>query len=298
MVLKNKKGMLFTFTVIALLTLFLASYGIHSVIEDRGPINKRITTMNNFIFSLEQDLSRKLYISGFRTIFLMEKQITQTGEYITNFDSDFEDAFFNGTMFNEPQELLNKMKFQDIEDSLNQKASKININISLLNPKIYVIQEDPWHVKFILSSNLIVQDKTNLASWNITKNISASIPIENFEDPLYIVNTNGLVVNKINKTIYSTFGVTNLTNHLENSYYINSTLAPSFLDRLKGINLANENGIESLVYLPDLSSQGILVENKSVVDYIYFSANDPVGGQVIGMPIWFILDNAHQSIYS
>lgn len=294
---KGKKGMFFTLMVMALLFLFLTSYGVYSFVADRGSINSRIETMNNFVFSVEEDLSRKLYISGFRIIFLFEKEISETGNYITDFNSTFEEAFFNGTIDGVSQDLLNKVLFQDIEDSFNERGGKINVNVSLLNPGIVVSQEDPWHVKVTLNADLFVQDRAELASWNRSASISALIPIEGFEDPIYIVNTNGLVANKINRSVYSGFGVANLTSHVENSYYINSSLAPSFLDRLQGVSAANVNGIESLVNLVRLSSQGIPAQDKSVVDYIYFSGDNPSASSVAGMPAWFKLDSNHIAIY-
>ena len=66
---------------------------------------------------------------------------------------------------------------------------------------------------------------------------------------------------------------------------------------LKGNKEPNENGIESLVYLPDLSTQGIAVKDKSVVDYIYFSNNYPASQTIAGMPAWFKIDNNHLSTY-
>ena len=71
----NKKAMIFTLLAIALLSLFLASYGYYSISGDRISINKRIGTMNNFVFSIEENLPRQLFISGFRIIFIFEKRI-------------------------------------------------------------------------------------------------------------------------------------------------------------------------------------------------------------------------------
>ena len=88
--------------------------------------------------------------------------------------------------------------------------------------------------------------------------------------------------------------VTNLFKHAENSFYINSTTAPSFLNRLEGKFTPDPNGIESLVYLPNLP----LSKDKSCVDYIYFSSNDPTTGHIQGMPSWFKLDDDHIVSYN
>ena len=194
-------------------------------------------------------------------------------------------------------------KFLDIMHDLNENAEKINAEVEILNPSITLSQEDPWHIKLTLSSNLIIKDKSNLAIWNKTSNISGYITIENFEDPLYTINTNGLVINKIIKTPYTIFvqgsSIANLSSHALNSYYKESPNAPSFLDRLQGINSPNPNGIESLINLEKFSQQGIQIKDKSVVDYIYLSTSNPTACNVApaGMPSWFKLDQAHTNIY-
>ena len=297
----NKKGMFFTILAIALLSLFFVSYTIYTNVNDREPINKRIDTMNNFIFSLEEDLPRKLYASGFRIIFLFEEKIVENGTYIMDINQTFEEAFFNGTIYSEQQELMNGVRYQDIIDSINDKSNSFNVEVNLSNPKISISQEDPWNIKITLTVDLYIKDLGDLVSWNKTSNITTLIPIENFDDPLYIINTNGLIAQKVNKTIYEPFvdgsDVTNLTLHLNNGRYINSTSAPSFLNRLEGNITSNQYGVESLVYLPDLSSQGITIKDKSVVDYIYFSYDDPANNEVQGMPSWFKLDVPHHQTY-
>ncbi|MFA5174476.1 MAG: hypothetical protein WC438_04820 [Candidatus Pacearchaeota archaeon] len=297
--MQDKKGMVFTLIVLTLLSLFVLSYSFYSIVKDREPINKRVNTMNNFVFAVEQDIPRQLYISGFRSIFLFEKQIIETGQYITNVNYSFHECFFNGTINGIEENLMIGARFSDIQDSLNLKANKINAEVNLSNPSVQITQDDPWNVKFVLTADLLVKDDSNSIMWNKTFTTISYVSIENFEDPLYLVNTNGLVKNNINKTIYNNFSdVTDLLEHVENSYYIAHSDAPSFLDRLQGINQANANGIESLVYLPGLSSKGVSVKDKSCVDYIYFSNNNPSASTVVGMPSWFKLDDGHVGIYT
>ena len=263
--------------------------------------------MNSFVFSIEENLPRQLKTTGFRIIFLLEKRIIKTGSYITNLNSVFQELFFNGTLYGQTdidtQTIMEGAKLSDIVLSLQQKADKINANIEIINPTLTLTQEDPWNIKVTLSANILIKDKTNLVSWNKTNNITALVPITNFEDPLYVINTNNLIVNKIIKTSFKNFvqgsDISNLSSHSLNSYYLHSTSAPSFLDRLQGLTLPNEDGIESLVNLAELSSKGVEIKDKSVVDYIYFSSQNPSSCNVIppGMPTWFKLDDAHLTKY-
>ncbi len=302
MEMKNKKGQLFTLIAIALLFLFLVSYEIYSTLNERKAIKTRVKTMDSFLFSIEENLERQLYISGFRTIFLAENEVAKTGEYISNFSQTFQEAVYNGTYKGNKSTILAGITISEIKQDIQEKADKINLLLNLSNISIKARQLDPWHISIILNATLNLTDKSNLASWNKNEFIVSKISIENFEDPFYIVNTNGKITRKINKTIYkgnyvSDSDVSNLSLHLENKNYAANPLAPSFLYRLQGIISPNENGIESFVYIPELSSQDIPTQEKSVIDYIYFSSSNPDSSLVSGLPEWFRIDSEHEDKY-
>ena len=300
--MKSKKAQIFTVIAILLIGLTFISFQVFSVVEQRQETNARISTMESFLFSIEENLQRQVFISGFRAIFLAENEIITKGQYITNTNNFFQEAFFNGTINGVEQDILLGATYNELIDSINQKADKINVNITLSNPILTISQVDPWNVKLTLTTNFTMQDQSNLARWEKQQVITSYIPIEGFLDPIYTLNSNRLVLNKIKRTPYSSFvqgsDVSNLLNHTTNSYYINSTTAPSFLNRLEGNLNANQNGIESLVYLPELSAQNIQTQDKSVVDYIYFSSVNPASSTINGMPSWFKVDNAHLGVYN
>lgn len=305
----NKRGIFFTAFVIVVLSLFVISFTFFSHSTERKTTQDRVLTLNNFVFSVEKDIPRQLKISAFRIIFLLQKDVIESGSYVADISSAFDEAFFTGTINGKSSQEINSImqgaKFSDIVSSLQEdKAKKINANVSLLSPSITITQDDPWNVKLTLTTNIIIKDLSNLAVWNKTVNISTYVSIQNFEDLLYIKSTNGLVTNKIIKDPYNGTYVqgsdtSNLYDLAQNSYYINSTDAPSFLDRMQGINGQNPNGIESIVNLPKLSSQGVSVQSKSVIDHIYFSSSNPSSCNILpaGMPSWFRLDNAHFDEY-
>ena len=230
-----------------------------------------------------------------------EKRIIEKGIPIIDMDYSFQEAFINGTIDGEDEGLLNGILFNDIYNSLSAKADKNNLNLTIVRRNLSISQDDPWHVKISLEADILIVDKGNLALWNYTDTIISYIDITNFEDPLYVLNTNGYVGNKIEKSqyIFSNADLTNLTLQSQNTYYIASSTGPSFLDRLQGKTSANPNGIESLVYLPELSSQGLIIYSKSCVDYIYFNpSDDPISHNIQGMPSWFKLDEPHIVVYN
>jgi len=302
---RNKKGIFFTLIAIALVSLLLINFTAFSISNENNSVNRRVSTMNNFVKSLEEDVQRKMYISGFRTIFIYEKRILESGNYILDPSGSFEELFFNGTIerkINEDEAtLVSGITLLDIEYSLNLEADKVNLKVSLNNASVLMTQNDPWNVRIELGVDLKIEDLGNLASWENHKTFVSYIPISNFEDPIYLVNTGGKISPKVVRTPYTTFSnggdVSNLLDHVTKKYYLNSTSAPSFLKRLKGDFSVDENGIESLVYLPDLSAQGITLKDKSIVDYIYFSTSNPSSSGVVGMPSWFKLDGDAKARY-
>ena len=296
--LKGKKGIVFTILTLVILSVFLLSYGIYSVAQSGKSVNKRIGSMNDFVFSTEKDLQRQIYISGFRIILLMEKQIIDSGEGIHDFNSSVNESFFSGTLYGQPQSLMEQAKFSDILNDINDRAGKMNLEVVLAPKRFYFSQDNPWNVKVNLETDVLIRDKGNLAFWNKTETISSYISIENFEDPLYVIYLHR--PNNITKSTYQPFNgnIMNLSLHAQNSYYIESpNMGPSFLDRLEGKISANVNGIESIVNT-QIPSDVPVRTDKSCVDYIYFSSNSNTGTPVSGMPGWFKLDDAHLSIYN
>lgn len=298
----KKRGMFFTIIAIYLISIFLLSYAIYFSVSDRSAINERVSSANSFVFALERDMSKQVYISGYRAIVSLENYITENGIFILDSENALKEALLNGTVNSESVELMEGYKINDWNSTISAFGNKVGLFVNYSIQEINVNQDNPWSIKIETLIHLIVKDKGNLVQWEKTEFIVSEIEINGFEDPLYLISTNGKISNRINSSNFSSFvsgtDVSNLTLQCSNSYYIASALAPSFLDRLEGKTSSNPQGIESLVYVPELSAQGISAKDKSVVDYIYFSDLNPESSHITGMPSWFKLDNAHLSIYN
>jgi len=109
--MKNKKGVFFTAIVIFIITLFFMSYTIYDLVSDRSSVNKRVETLNNFVFSVEQDVPRYLYIAGFRTIFLIHEEIVATGNYVGSVEDLFDELFYNGSLNGVEKDLMSGATF-------------------------------------------------------------------------------------------------------------------------------------------------------------------------------------------
>ena len=268
----GKRAQIFTMITILLLFLVFAAFSAHTYLSQQQAAYVRISSMENFLFELEKSLQRENYIFGFRTLFSAEDYISRTGNYVPSIDRLFNESFFNASISGNNSIILNDTSFSALLTSINSKASKLNVNITISNAKIKAYQQDPWNVAITLTFNMTMTDDSNLSSWSRVENITSYVEIEGFEDPLYMVNTNSKVSYLINRSeYYNGTKVTNLTGHLQGHRYIAHTDAPSFLGRLTGSLNADPLGIESLVDLSAVDYAGLPTKQKSIVDYIYFS---------------------------
>jgi hypothetical protein len=276
----DKRGQLFTILTILLLALMFITLEIYSVFHEREAIKTRVSTMDSFLHSIEKNLERQLYISGFRAVLLAGDEVTFRVGYIPNITEFFEEAFYNGTVNGVPSNLTVGATYDDMLNSINNNARKINVEIIMENTTVKFEHDGPWNIRFTMISDFVMQDKQGLAKWEKKQNISVLLPVEGFEDPFFTVNSGAKISRKINRTIYegnyvSVGDYSNLSDHFDKEYYAAHSDAPSFLMRLEGNMDPSPNGIESFVKLSDFENQQITVDyTKSVVDHEYF---DPGG---------------------
>ena len=274
----NKKSMFFSITAIALIALVVFSLTIYTSYNLRDKVmvtETRIYSMNSFIDDVEKDIERGLYISGFRSLMSMEQYITNNGIFLYDTNSCFKEAFLNGSINNSQMGLMNESTFINWTQRIKEQAIKLDIIVDFDIHDVTIYQKNPWAANIDINVTLNAEDVKKTASWQRPLYITTNISIKEFEDPLYVINSYGRVTNTIIETTITDFigpnnDTTNLKIHVNNSYYIESNTAPSFLMRLEG-NLSNSlYGIESLVNLEKFQAQEVPIRDRSVVDYIYF----------------------------
>ncbi len=294
----DKRGIFFTLITIIILTIFIITVSI-TQFEHDDSIVTRVSTMESFLSSLDKDLERRTYIFGIRAILAMDSEILNKLQYINNFDSVVNELFFNASINGKLMvNISTGITYNDTLNEVNFFAKKFNVMVKMDHKNITISQDDPWHIVVNWTVNMTMEDIGKLARWERIHSYVVYVSIENFEDPVYIVGTNGSYTNIIKKTPYEGNYVTgsdisNFSKHVNNSYYANfSNAAPSFLDRIKGnIGANSPYGIESFVNLLELSQQGISTKDKTTVDHIYFSTSSPCARNLPGMPYWFKIDN-------
>lgn len=300
----DKKALFYTTAAIALTIVIIATYSTFSsyrLNDKMDVIETRIETVNLFIKDVEKDLNKGSYIAGFRSILSFNEFITSNGSFLTNTNERFKEAFLNGTINKKPLSLMKDSTFTDWVNRISAEADKIDIILNFTINGIKLNQSDPWSVDVWINASLNIRDKRDTSSWVRNRYLITKISIIGFEDPLYIVKSQGKVTNPLRKANITNFvvngDVTNLILHMNNSYYITHNESPSFLMRLEG-NLGNSTyGIESLVNLEKFQQQGITIKDRSIVDHVYFGTESTYNCGVNNTPEWFKIDRVHWDLY-
>jgi hypothetical protein len=297
--------MLLTSVFIMVMILVFLAYKEYAYTDQQKVVETRINTINDFIKSIESDSKRVIYISGFRSLIALEDYVARSGQYFNNM-SDIEDhfrvAFYNGTVNGTAVDILTNSSYKEYLSRLKVIADKVGIDIDINVTGITLYHDSPWSVNVIVSTNVNLTDQRGVAKWEFDKNYTTSVSIINIRDPVYSVSTYGRAPNTIRISNFTDFvnatnDTTNLSYHVNNSYYMANSLAPDFLMRLEGNFSNSTHGIESFVYIPKLIDQVVNYNTtKSIVDYVLFSnitGYETKACNVQNMPSWFKIDINH-----
>ncbi|MBI2657304.1 hypothetical protein HYX08_01265 [Candidatus Woesearchaeota archaeon] len=293
----SKKGIFYTTAAIALTIVIITTYSSFSTnrLSDKmDVVQNRIETVNFFIKDVEKDIGKGVTIATFRTLLSFNQFIANNGTFIDDINERFRESFLNGTINHQQLSLMKDSTFTDWANKISAEADKVGIKFNFTIKDVQINHTDPWTISVGLNISLDIRDKRNTSYWVRDRYLTNTISIIGFEDPLYIVNSNGRVTNTITKTNFTQFvvngNVQNLLGHMNNSWYIAHNDSPSFLMRFEG-NLGNStNGIESLVNLGEFEAQGLTLKDRSIVDYVYFGTKSTTNFRVNATPTWFKID--------
>jgi len=221
----------------------------------------------------------------------------------------FNDLFLYGTIttgvLTETMNLMENNTFLNWTERMKVQANKTDIEVEFTVNSVTISQSEPWKVDVSVDLIINIQDKKGTASWTIGGttgktytqqiNITAPTGAKKFVDPLYLIDSNGIVNNTITIThVDPSSSTANLETHLLNSYYIENSDAPSYLMRFENDFSSSSDGIESLANLQKFIDKGLSISSKSVVDHIYFdssSSTTDCNVKFLEVYAWFYLDH-------
>ena len=326
----NKKGIVFTFIVVSLLSVVLIAFLINvSNKNTQAKIQEttvNVETLNSFTKSLdEQVIPQALEVSSNRAIlswlYYLDLQneitpntfITATPNLNTNLKNAivYEKYVLNvgigkgstvqlNFMYDDGANYTLPSVFKEIENL----AINSGVNFSYDSPNNYVFtinQISPWEINVsMIMTDYKVSDLNGDTFWEFkNKPYSVILNVTNFIDPLALVYNNRSVT--INRTRSSLpFDSAGLQSFYERPEFVEDSLnndAPSFLDRLQGTLTPNVNGIESI--LDPLYFENL--DLNSNVDFLYYNyykkGNSLITGCLVSNTNVY-LDSGHYIYYT
>ena len=309
----NKKGIFFTIISVSLVTVLIFSYVIYNEYRLRDKalvIETRIDSMNDFLKDVETDIERGLFISGFRGLLGITQKIINQGQFIANFPVVFNEIVLNGTIDGNASPLASDSTFGLWVQKMQLQSMKLGIELNVTNSAVWAAMISPWVIGVFVNATIQTRDVNSLAGWVRNKTYWTTINIEGFEDPVFAIKSGEFYIRTIHKTPHKVFSnnindVTNLLDHMINGYYIAYPAAPDYLMRLQGdlTNSSSGLGIESMIDISALQASipagggfAGLIQNKSVIDHIYWSGWDPQSYRVNFTPAHVRLDNESERL--
>lgn len=277
----GKKGIFLTFIAISIIAAFIIIFTPSSINleKDITIVKIRVSSINDYIVDLEDNyLEQTLQSSSTKTLISLIEYMEVQNSFLTNFDANFKEVLLQGTIGGTP---IDDITLQDImKDNtfLNWTSRIINVSKNAFNIKtsiavfdINVSQTTPWFVDVKANMSITIESET--ANWEKNITIQTQIEIQNFVDPFYLVNTNGVYVNKIKKsdTKFDEWNTNKVKDFIRDGNYTHwqDSEAPNFLMRFENdITPSSCCGIESLV---NPNNPAITDQDTSYTDYLYFS---------------------------
>lgn len=318
--IQNKKAITMTLAVVLFMGVILAILAIHSQqsIQYDKTLAYRIRG-DEFIALLddiERDFIKGLNITMSRTAIAGVNKVIITGVPMNNSSSELVELVLNGTLNNINQEIMINNSLSDWVDSTNtviiSAAASSNLNINQLTVKISPY--DSWNIIIQAKiTNVTITDDFGHFTYqgNLPRDkewTSVIYSLENLEDPMFMLNTNGFVarfmVRDTNDT--SVHGDTSLLNYdIQNKRYHTVDDGPSFMERLEGktgnsydsarhtyyenqallakldegLSVTIEDitiGLETFIDIDELldklppQHQSLITANQTVIDHLYF----------------------------
>jgi hypothetical protein len=193
-------GLLLVVLSLSLVSLTILQKEIYRKNIQKIYIENRIYDMNNMFESVTLDLDKAIEITAKRAIAIADSQVITTGNALINADQNIKELILFGSINGVEQALMENATLNNWISKMNilgrEKGYEIKITINRFEIKPYdsfnlLAEGDAW---------INITNEEIKTSINRRYNISKTISIENFEDPIYALNTNSRSTKVIKKT--------------------------------------------------------------------------------------------------
>ena len=306
LILLNKKtrGLFYSLAILVLiapLIFIVMSYRDVAVTESAAKTSSVVSSeIKNYVESSENDFERALDISGRSAVASSVNFVVANGAPLANSTAALETLILNGSLNGIYLPLMQGNSITNWTAKMAAKGSKYFMNTSAGVNYVSVNQTNAFYLD--VSSSITINATIDEYGTKISKTYlkTIQIPLDGVEDPLYPLNSNGLIERVMAANTSTLSSAASLDSFVTSKQYVQSSAGPSFLDRLEGRTAYNRGvGFESIININDFIAQGLTIkEGKTMVDYIYFSNTSSTGTTVSGSALaWLLIDAASKTRY-
>lgn len=254
-----------------------------------------------FTKSINDDMPRALEIMSKRALTEAVIRIENSGTPLADSSATLSELITNGTI--EGQPTGTNFTVTIWTTLLAQKGQQYGFDtkVNVIGTRFYSM--DSEHIAAEVSISVNTSNSNAKMGLYRIYNTTVAVPIEGLDDPLYTLKTNGILKRTVSFPNLTVSGYAPFDSAVTNEFYMPSS-GPNFLDRMEGRLISSgkygAGGLETVVFLPDLQSNGLTVKNsQSVIDYLYFDSAVYSGQTVVNSTYtWLKIDPVHAAIYN
>jgi len=258
----------------------------------------------SFSSSIDNDLPRAVAIMASNALTQAVVYQENTGKPINDSGALLREIISNGTIYGSGS--ASSFTISSWAYQLQNEGQLYGFQTSVQVTNLSFIELDSYdigiNVQIAVNASYAFQNMRLYRIYNST----IAVPIKGFDDPLYTLQTNGVIKRSILVPSMNISGPSAFDNATSGGFYMPSNSGPGFLDRMEGrlrpsgkYN-STQAGLESVAYLPVLQANGFSIkESQSDIDYMYFDNSTYSGNHVNQSSYsWLVIDAVHGATYN
>ncbi len=291
-----ERGLLYSIMLLLLLApvlLFIFSYS-NTASQKNAQLVSHIrgSEMASFSSSVTQDVPRVLEIAGKRAIVSAINYIDINGVPLDDAELRIRELMVNNSLYGGHQPAMDGASVADWTVNLAALGAQRGFNVTVNITGVRITPKDAFTLNMTAYLQVNITDTVQPVNITRTYYDYKDIPISGFEDPLYVLNSQGFIKRAFTVNKSSAFGTAAFDNFASKAWYVPSSTGPSFLDRLEGKFYAQSKyssqtpaliGLDSMVNITEFEIRGLPVRhNQSTLDYHFFNSTTIYGYKITG----------------
>jgi hypothetical protein len=242
MVMRGQVYTLIAILIAVPLFMFISFYVTTSQTIKFGGMEKVVADQEHQLMdNIEDDFTRAVTISGKRAILAGINEIIRNGEYLTNASAVLEELMLNGTLEGNYSFLMADNVLSDWIDKIVLIPTGFDTSVNYDN--LDVENYDGLRLNAVINLIARVSDKMNLSEISIDNRMNILISMNGLEDPIFPMNTLGLLERTIRIYSYNFYAKRVVSGSSYNNCSGNVTFDSSTPDPTKILVVSNASGI-------------------------------------------------------